>query len=163
MCVGYAADMNPYERMMRRLSTTDWFRRVLSRVLTPLDMRLRHSRFAPSRFGMNAPLCFVTVPGKKSGEPRTVPLLYIETRDGYSVAGTNFGREDHPAWVHNFQAAGSGTIEIDGVTQVISIRRLDSRETADLWPSFDSVWPGYRKYREIARRDIRVFLLTPKD
>lgn len=155
--------MNLYERTMRRLSTTDWFRRLISKVLTPLDMRLRGSRFAPSRFGMDAPLCFVTVTGNKTGEPRTVPLLYIEVDGGFGVAGTNFGREDHPAWVYNFEAAAHGTIEIDGVTRNISIRRLDQDEVVELWPKFDSIWPGYKKYREIAPRVIRMFVLTPAD
>lgn len=153
--------MNLYERTVRRLSTTHWFRWLLSKVLTPLDMRLRDTRFAPSRIGMDAPLCYVTVSGRKSGEPRTVPLLYIEALGGYAVAGTNFGREDHPAWVHNFEAAGSGSIEIDGTSTDVTIRRLDEPEVAALWPAFDGIWPGYRKYREIAPRDIRVFLLTP--
>jgi deazaflavin-dependent oxidoreductase (nitroreductase family) len=153
--------MGLYERVIRRFSTTNWFRWVISRVLTPLDMKLRGSRFAPSRFGMDAPLCFVTVAGKKSGEPRTVPLLYVDAEGSYAVAGTNFGRDDHPAWVHNFEAAGAGTIEIEDVSQEVSIRRLSQQELSELWPKFDTVWPGYKTYREIAPRDIRAFLLTP--
>lgn len=136
-----------------------WF---LSKVLTPLDLKLRDTRFAPSTLGMRAPLCYLTTTGRRSGEPRTVPLLYVGLEDDeIAVVATNFGTEHHPAWALNLEATTLAQIDIDGTTRPVSARLATDEETTVIWPRFDRVWPGYEKYREIAPRDIKVFVLSP--
>jgi len=155
--------MNVYQRTMRRLSTTGWFRWILSKVLTPLDMRLKGTRFAPSAMGVDFPLCYLTVIGRRSGEPRTVPLLFIETAVGYAVVGTNFGRKHHPGWVYNLETASTATLEIDGIGQAVVVERMSPNDAKAVWDEIDGVWPGYETYRDMTDRDIRVFLLTPSN
>ncbi len=135
---------------------------LLSKVLTPLDMALRNTRFAPSRFGLEAPLCYLTTRGRRSGEPRTVPLLYVpHDGDALAVAATNFGQDDHPEWSYNLESEPRAELEIDGVTRRVIGRRADADETSRLWPRFDAAWPAYETYRTIAPRDIKVFILEP--
>ena len=153
--------VNPYQRLTRRLSTTAWFRWVLSKILTPLDLRLKGTRFAPSTFGTNAPLCYVTVTGRKTGEARTVPLLFVEHAGGYAVAGTNFGRSHHPGWVYNLEAQPACVLEIEGTAHDARALPLEGDAAVEAWSKFDSIWPGYETYREIAPRDIKVFVLRP--
>jgi len=145
---------------MRAVSKTAGMRWLLSRVLTPLDLRLRNTRFAPSTLGMHAPLCYLTTTGRRSGQPRTVPLLYLRLEDdGIAVVATNFGTEHHPAWALNLEAEPRARIDIEGVAYDVSARLASDEESATLWPKFDRVWPGYEKYREIAPREIKVFVL----
>lgn len=154
--------MGVYQRTMSKLSKTSGLRWILSKTLTPLDVMLKGSRFAPSRFGLNLPLCFLTTTGRKSAEPRTVPLLFVTPpAGGYGVAATNFGRTSHPGWAHNLEADPAATLEVDGETTAVVARRADADEVLEIWPLFDGIWPGYEEYREIAPRDIKVFILTP--
>lgn len=153
--------MNLYQSSMRRLSRTAWFRKLLSRVLTPLDMRLRNTRFAPSNFGVDFPLCYLTSSGRRSGKPRTVPLLYVRTDDGPAVVATNFGTEHHPGWSYNLDADPAAVLEIDEKSVDVMAHRLSRADSESLWPAFDQVWPGYEVYRTIAPRDIKMYVLKP--
>ncbi|MCZ7534331.1 MAG: nitroreductase family deazaflavin-dependent oxidoreductase [Acidimicrobiia bacterium] len=153
--------MNLYQRTLRRMATLDWVRRLLSKVLAPLDLKLRNTRFAPSKLGIGVPLCYLTTTGRKSGEPRVVPLLFVEHDAGYAVAATNFGTEHHPGWAYNLEADPAALIEIDGEESAVSARLLDEAEAASLWPKFGAVWPAYDTYQQIAPRDIKMFALTP--
>ncbi len=112
--------------------------------------------------GLDLPLCFITTTGARSGEPRTVPLLYVALDDGAkAVVASNFGTEHHPGWAYNLEAHPRATIEIDNTRTVVVARRADEGEAQRVWPLFDGVWPGYETYRSIAPRDIKIFLLTP--
>lgn len=136
----------------------------MSKVLHPLDMRFKGTRLAPSTFGgQEVPLCYLTAIGRTSGEERTVPLLYVPVDDGsVAVVATNFGRDRHPGWSANLMANPEASLEIDGEVRTVIARRADDDEALTIWKRFDRVWPGYERYREIAPRDIRVFVLGPR-
>lgn len=158
--------MGLYQRSLMRLSRTTPGRLALSKILTPLDLRLKNSRFAPTRFGLDLPLCYLTTTGRTSGEPRTVPLLFLRepitdhAPDAYAVAATNFGTDHHPGWSYNLDATSSGTLEIGDEHFTVSSRLLSERESAHMWPKFETIWPAYGTYRQIAPRDVKVYLLT---
>ncbi len=136
------------------------FRWVLSRILTPLDMKLKGTPFAPSTFGVDMPLCFLTTTGRKSGEERTVPLLYVTTPEDLPVvAATNFGQSLHPGWALNLEADSRALLEVDGRTRQVVAHRATPAQVIELWPLFDDIWPAYEEYRKIAPRDIKVFIL----
>lgn len=65
------------QRVLHRIGMSGlgrWFGiNVSSRIDRPL-MRLSHGRLATTWF---FPLVLLTVPGRRSGAPRTVPLLYF--------------------------------------------------------------------------------------
>lgn len=154
--------MNLYVRTMRSISRTKGMRWFMRTVQPTLDMKLKGTRFAPSTFGgVNTPLCYLTTTGRKSGEPRTVPLVYVASGDGVAVVASNYGQEHHPAWSYNLDAHAAGTLEINGDTLAVVARRATAAETSDLWPQFSAVWPGYDTYREITDRDIKMYMLEP--
>ena len=51
------------------------------------------------------PNLMLTVKGRKSGVPRTTPLLCVPHESGHLIAGSNFGGEKKPVWVVNVRAA----------------------------------------------------------
>src|SRR3954453_18188290 len=51
------------------------------------------------------PNLMLTVKGRKSGVPRTTPLLCVPHQGGNLIAGSNFGGEKKPVWVVNVRAA----------------------------------------------------------
>lgn len=151
-----------YLDTMRRLSRTRGMRWVMSRIQTPLDMRFKGTRFAISKIGASeVPLCYLTAIGRRSGEPRTVPLTYMPMGGSFAVVATNYGREHHPAWALNLEANPEATIEIDGRTFPVTARQARYEELSAIWDRFDRFWPGYEEYRAIAPRDIKVFMLDP--
>ena len=89
--------------------------------------------------------------------------MYVIVGAAYAVVATNFGGERHPAWAHNLEANPDACLEIDDDAMQVMARRASDDEALELWPLFDRVWPGYEKYRDIAPRDIMVFMLQPTD
>ena len=51
------------------------------------------------------PNLMLTVKGRKSGVPRTTPLLCVPHQGGNLIAGSNFGQLKPPVWVVNVRAA----------------------------------------------------------
>ena len=66
----------------------------------------------------------VTVPGRKTGQPRTTPVAIIEV-DGRRWIWCPWG-ERH--WVRNLRAAGRATIEVRRQIEPVTARELDPAE-----------------------------------
>ena len=66
----------------------------------------------------------LTVPGRKTGQPRTTPVAIIEV-DGRRWIWCPWG-ERH--WVRNLRAAGRATIEVRRQTEHVTARELDAAE-----------------------------------
>ena len=105
----------------------------------------------------------LTTTGHRSGRPRSVPLLYVPTGDGYLVAASNFGDPHHPAWSTNLLANPSATVLLHGRTERVTARLTEGDERVRLWRVLAAAWPAFDSYAERSGRHIRVFLLTPAD
>jgi deazaflavin-dependent oxidoreductase (nitroreductase family) len=110
-------------------------------------------------FGTGFPLLYLTTTGRRTGEQRTVPLLYVEDRDRLVVFASNWGKPRHPAWSTNLDADGRATVAIDGQVRRVVARRATESEAARLWPAAETIYPGYATYRRRAGRTVRVYLL----
>ena len=66
----------------------------------------------------------LTVPGRKTGQPRTTPVAIIEV-DGRRWIWCPWG-ERH--WVRNLRAAGRATIEVRRQIEPVTARELDPAE-----------------------------------
>jgi deazaflavin-dependent oxidoreductase (nitroreductase family) len=137
---------------------------VLGRALVPADRVLL--RISGGRLGVGAAVglrtLLLTTTGRRSGEPRQVPLLYVERGGGYVVIGSNWGGEAHPAWSANLLAHPAARATVDGRTIDVTGRLLAGRERQETWDAVAAYWPAYDRYAErAAHREIRVFLLEP--
>ena len=151
--------MNPYAGLFRTFGRSRVFAWVMAPWLGRADLRFKDRRRSLSSLGTDFPLCYLTVCGRRSGERRTVPLLYVADGDRVVLFGSNFGRRSHPAWALNLEAAGE--ILIDGVSRRMSSRRATAEEIDRYWLQALAFWPGYEGYRRRAGREIRVFVLEP--
>ncbi len=155
--------MNPYAAVVRAAGRTRWFAWIGSRVLHRADLRFRGHRRTLTTFGTTFPLCYLTTTGRRSGEPRTVPLLWFESDGGGIVlVGSNWGRRRHPSWALNLEASPDARVAIDDVDRPMRARRATAVEVDRYWPRIVEVWPGYDGYRRRAGREIRVFVLDPE-
>lgn len=139
-----------------------WFSRV-AKWIVPVDtavQRRTHGRIALTNVvGITALL--LTTTGRRSGEQRTVSLLYVEGPDGHVVAGSNWGGPRHPAWSANLLAHPRATVTVGGRTEHVVGRLADGAERDRLWLLLSASWPAYDAYADRAGRDIRVFVLSP--
>lgn len=109
------------------------------------------------------PGVLLTVPGRKSGVPRSTPLLCTPYGDGVLIAGSNFGGPKLPVWVTNLRATNHAMIHFEGADHDVVYDELTGEDRAKAWAQMLKTWPNYRLYEErIADgRTIPVFWLRP--
>lgn len=151
--------MNPYGALVRGLGRTRGFAWVASRTLPPIDALFRGRRRSLTNLGTGLPLCYLTTTGCRSGEPRTVPLLYVEDDGETVVFASNWGKRRHPAWAYNLDATPEALVAVCGVERSVRARRARADEELRFWPRAQEMYPGYAGYRRRASREIRVYVL----
>lgn len=108
------------------------------------------------------PNLMLTVTGRKSGIPRSTPLLCVPRGETILVAGSNFGGPVEPMWVKNIEANPDVTIRMKGVTTPMRARHLEGEDRAAAWTHMLATWPNFAKYEQRTDRRIKVFELTPR-
>lgn len=106
------------------------------------------------------PTLLLTATGRKSGKPRTVPLLYVETDDGYAIVASFAGAPDHPAWYRNLQKNPQASVQIADRVIPVMASTASTDEKHILWPQFTDMYPDYDNYQRDTDRDIPVVLLN---
>ncbi len=106
------------------------------------------------------PTLLLTTTGRKSGNPRTVPLLYLENDDGYAIVASFAGAPEHPAWYRNLQKNAQATVQIEDRVIPVTANRATPEEKKSLWPRFVDIYADYDSYEAETERDIPVVLLS---
>ncbi len=106
------------------------------------------------------PNLMLTVVGRKSGIPRSNPLLCVPRGDDLLVAGSYFGGPSEPMWVKNVEANPDVGVRFKGRTSERTARRLDGTDRTDAWEHMLKTWPNFAKYEERTDRVIKVFELS---
>lgn len=112
-------------------------------------------------------MVWLTVPGRKSGIPRTVPLLGAQRSDGtWVVAGSGGGDSVEPVWSLNTRAAAINQVmcmlEYSGDRWPVRVTVLeDEKERSDSYALLIGRWRFFAAYAKRSGRRIPVFLLTP--
>lgn len=152
----------PLRGVAIRLGGVSWLPRLLP-LITRVDRHVqRLSRGRLSIVGLaGLPGVLLTVPGRRSGIPRSTPLLCTPWRDGVLVAGSNFGDPRPPAWVLNVRAAKSITMTYRGRVRRGTATELYGAEREIAWAEMARLWPNYDAYAARAGRSIPVFWLRP--
>jgi deazaflavin-dependent oxidoreductase (nitroreductase family) len=114
-----------------------------------------------SRFRYGAPVCLVTVIGRKSGRPLTVPLLYLQRGREVVLVASKGGMSHHPLWYHNMMANPRVEVEIGRDKQPMLVRRASDDEKRQLWPELVKMYPDYDDYQARTTRNIPVLILAP--
>ena len=114
------------------------------------------------RWMYGAPILLLTTVGRKSGEKRTAPLLYLEDGPRVILVGSQAGMSRDPLWVKNIDANPDVEIEIGARKRSMRARRGTSEEKADYWPALCKMYPDYADYQARTTRDIPVLILDPR-
>jgi F420H(2)-dependent quinone reductase len=109
-----------------------------------------------------APILLLTTIGRRSGQPRTAPVLYLADGDRVVVIGSNAGNTKAPAWSYNLKANPDAEVEIRGERRLVRSRLAEGDERAELWQKMNQQYAGFDDYDERTSRDIGVFVLEPR-
>ena len=106
------------------------------------------------------PLLLLTTTGARSGQPRTVPLLYTRDGDRIVVIASKGGEPTNPAWYHNLVAHPEVTVEVGGETFQSRASVAEGTERERLFNQMAEKMPGFADYQRNTARQIPVILLT---
>lgn len=110
------------------------------------------------------PVLLLTVPGRKSGKPRTVPVAYFEADGSYLVAATAGGAKADPQWIRNLAATDRARIQIGADEHEVAARIAGGDERDRLWREVVvAKAPGFAKYEDKSGRVIPVAVLNVVD
>ena len=158
------APKGPVKRAMTRLTATSagrWFgMNVAEKVDAKLLARTNGRVALP---GAVMPIASMTTTGAKSGRPRTTPILYFTQGDDVILIASNFGRQKHPAWLHNLRRNPEFTMFSKGQGGRYVAKEVEDRAERDrLYALAVQVFSGYAGYEDRAsNRHIRVMRCSP--
>ena len=138
-----------------------WYGINVASRLDPKLMKLTRGRANLS--GNLMPTVLLTVPGRKSGVERTVPLVYFSEGDDVILMASSFGRPKLPAWYHNVKAASEVTLTAGGVCERYRATEVEGPERDALYEKAKQVYEGYGIYEERTSgiRKVPVLRLRP--
>jgi deazaflavin-dependent oxidoreductase (nitroreductase family) len=107
------------------------------------------------------PTLLLTTTGRKSGEPRTTPLIFGRHGSDYLVVASMGGAPQHPNWYRNLVADPAARIQVQGEHLDVTARTADEDTKPGLWNIVTEVWPNYEVYQSRTDRVIPVVVLSP--
>ena len=107
------------------------------------------------------PVLLLTTTGRKSGEPRTTPLLFMEDGGRYVVVASQGGLPKHPLWYTNLRADPKVRVQVGPRTMPMRAREASPEERAALWPRLVALYADFATYQAWTERTIPVVLLEP--
>jgi deazaflavin-dependent oxidoreductase (nitroreductase family) len=114
-----------------------------------------------SRFG-GAPVLLLTTTGRKTGMPRTTPLLFLADTNDYILVASNGGSPRNPGWFLNLQANPAVEVHVKRDRKPMRARIAFPAERERLWERVVAMYPGYAKYQQRTSREIPIVILEPR-
>ena len=105
-------------------------------------------------------ILLLTTTGRKTGQPRTVPLVFFEDGERLVVIASKGGDPRDPHWWENLKHNSSAHVQIGAEQRPTRARLASPEERARLWPRVKRENPAYAEYEKRTTREIPVVLLT---
>lgn len=101
----------------------------------------------------------LTTKGRKSGEPRELPLIYGKSGEDYLIVASKGGAYEPPAWYLNLQADPTAEVQVWGDRFKARARVATPEEKAEMWKTMTAEWPAYDDYQKKTDREIPIIVL----
>lgn len=105
------------------------------------------------------PTLLLTTVGRKSGEPRMLPLIYGTAGEAFLVVGSKGGHASHPLWYQNLMAQPEVQVQVAADKFTARARTATADERPELWKTMTEIWPAYDEYQTKTEREIPVVVL----
>ncbi len=109
-----------------------------------------------------APMVLLTHTGRKSGQQRTNPLVYMADGDRYLIFASKGGAPTDPDWFHNLKTNPDASVEIGTEKFDVTATEITGEERDRLWAKNVAQRPTFGEYEQKTTRKIPVVALTRK-
>ena len=145
------------------------------RIFVPMDDRLvkQLSRLHTSVFRMTGgaigsrlvdnDMLLLTTTGRSTGQPHTVPLLYLRDDQRFVVIASYGGRPRHPEWYHNLVRHPHAEVLTRRGRHDVSAETMSADDRARWWPRIVDAYDDYATYQARTTRQIPVVRLHPRN
>jgi F420H(2)-dependent quinone reductase len=108
-----------------------------------------------------APICLVTMTGRKSGKKKTIALMYTPHGQEVLLVASLGGAPQHPVWYYNLKAQPQIEIQAGRVRRKMVAREASPEEKRSLWPVVVANYPSFAAYQQRTTREIPLFVCSP--
>ena len=109
--------------------------------------------------GMGNEMLLLHHTGRRSGEERVAPLLYLPDGDDLVIVASKGGNPRHPAWFHNLMAMDATEVELKGSRRRVRPVLAEGEDRAQLWTRLVAAYGDYAAYQKATDREIPVVRL----
>jgi deazaflavin-dependent oxidoreductase (nitroreductase family) len=136
--------------------------------MTMPDDLLAHNRQLIAQFRAdggvsmgNRPLLLLTTTGRRTGQDRTSPIMYVRRHDRLLIIASNNGGADDPLWHLNLLTQPQVTVELPGDTFRATAIPLEGSDYDAVWADIKERFPFFAEHEtRAAPRRIPVVELT---
>lgn len=107
-------------------------------------------------------LVLLTTTGRRTGRPRTTPMMFHRDGDRLLVVASNIGAPRHPDWYLNLVADPHVTVEVGdepGGARPAVARPLEGAERERVWEMLKATYPFFAEHEARTTRTIPVVAL----
>jgi deazaflavin-dependent oxidoreductase (nitroreductase family) len=108
-----------------------------------------------------APVLLLHHVGRRSGQRRVSPVLYLPDGDRIVIVGSKGGSDTNPAWFGNLMAHPRTEVEVGRGRRAVVARKATNEERAAYWPRLVEIYPSFTLYQQRTDRVIPVVVLEP--
>jgi deazaflavin-dependent oxidoreductase (nitroreductase family) len=127
------------------------------------DEHVRNYRETGGEFGHDwkkgSSVLLLTTTGRRSGAPRTSPLIYGRSGDDFLIVASKGGSDEPPAWYVNLQTQPEVDVQVLDDRFRARARTATPEERPEMWREMTSHWPDYDDYQTKTSREIPVVVL----
>ena len=105
------------------------------------------------------PILLLTTTGRKSGEPRTIPIIFTPYKDSFVIIASKGGSPEHPKWYLNILNNASVTVQVKAEVFKAAARTAQSPEREAIWAEAVKSWPNFDVYQSRTTRQIPVVVI----
>jgi deazaflavin-dependent oxidoreductase (nitroreductase family) len=107
----------------------------------------------------DAPILLLSTKGRKSGQMRTTPLIFVANGGAPLIIASKGGAPEHPDWYQNIEADPNVQVQVKADVFDALARTAEGAERGRLWDEAVKVWPQYADYQRATAREIPVVVL----
>lgn len=113
------------------------------------------------KFLRGAEVGILTTTGRKSGEPRDSPLLFLQEGKRIVLVASQGGRATNPMWYLNLKANPDVAFQTKRETLQLIARDATDAERDEYWPKLDAMYADFVNYRSYTDRKIPIVICDP--
>src|SRR5215210_4437368 len=101
-----------------------------------------------------SPVLLLTTTGRKTGRPRTWPLVYMLEGEHIMIIASNGGQPNHPAWYLNLRTNPHVSVQLGDQRRAMIAQTAEGDQRTQLWSRVVREYPVYGDYQRKTDREI---------